>query len=120
MLGQAITAFEAFVASLGNDFYFADPLYYHAAILFERYGFTYQRGRKLMERIQHGFDYRRRLAGKTGWLHAISPTRSAADSIRLRSWAIHDGLLGEPFTNVTMYKRIGKSFGVDTSSGCPW
>jgi len=119
MLGQAIAAFEAFVASLGNDFYFADPLYYHAAILFEHYGFTYQRGRKLMERIQHGFEDGGDLLEK---LDGSTPFRSsqAASSIRLRSWAIHDGLLGEPFTNVTMYKRIGRSFGVGTSSGCSW
>jgi hypothetical protein len=119
MLNQAITAFETFVDSLGNEFYFADPLYYHAAILFERYGFTYQRGRKLMERIQRGFDSGGDLLEK---LDGSSPFRNpnAAGSIRLRSWAIHDGLLGEPFTNVTMYKRTGRSFGVDTSSGCPW
>jgi hypothetical protein len=119
MLGQAITAFETFVDSLGNEYYFADPLYYHAAILFERYGFTYQRGRKLMEHIQHGFESGGDLVEK---LDDSSPFRQshAAGSIRLRSWAIHDGLLGEPFTNVTMYKRIGKTFGIDTSSHCPW
>jgi hypothetical protein len=119
MLGQAVTAFEAFVDSLGNEYYFADPLYYHAAILFERYGFSYQRGRKLMERIQSGFATDGDLLEQ---LDSSSPFRSpgAARSIRLRSWAIHDGILGEPFTNVTMYKRINRSFGVDTSSGCPW
>lgn len=119
MLGQAIDAFEVFVASLGNEFYFADPLYYHNAILFEHYGFTYERGRRLMQRIQQGFEAGGDLLGR---LDSSSPFRNpgAAGSIRLRSWAIHDGLLGEPFTNVTMYKRIGKSFGTDTSSGCPW
>ena len=119
MLGQAISAFESFVASLGNELFFADPLYYHNAILFERYGFTYELGRKLMDRIQKGFDTGGDLLARLG---DSSPFRlpNAARSIRLRSWAIHDDLLGEPFTNVTMYKRIGKSFGTDTSSGCPW
>ena len=51
-----------------------------------------------------------------------SPFRSydAANSIRLRSWAIHDGILGEPFTQITMYKHIGKPAGVNTTPGCGW
>ena len=51
-----------------------------------------------------------------------SPFRSrrAEESIRLRSWAIHDGLLGEPFTNVTMYKRVGKHAGVSTTADTKW
>jgi len=119
LLGQGIEAFDRFVSSLGQDMYFNEPLYYHNAIIFERYGFNYAKGKKLMERIQKGFapdgDLTARLDGSTPFRRS-----EAAQSIRLRSWAIHDGLLGEPFTNVTMYKRIGKSFGVDTSSGCKW
>ncbi len=55
-------------------------------------------------------------------LNGSNPFRrpEAVNSIRLRSWAIHDGILGEPFTNVTMYKRIGKSAGVNTTPGCNW
>lgn len=119
MLGEAIQAFEHFVSSLGHQIYFAEPLYYHNAILFEHYGFAYQRGRRLMERIQGGFDpggeLRSRLDGST----PFRPPQ-AAGSIRLRSWAIHDGLLGEAFTNVTMYKEVGKNAGVNTCSGCSW
>lgn len=119
MLGQAIAAFEQFVSSLGHDLYFADPLYYHNAILFERYGFGYAKGRKLMERIQQGFTPGGDLLKL---LDASTPFRTpqAAYSIRLRSWAIHDGLLGEPFTNITMYKHIGKSNHLDSAPGIPW
>ena len=55
-------------------------------------------------------------------LDASSPFRlkAAEKSIRLRSWAIHDGILGEPFTNVTMYKRIGKPAGITTCPSCNW
>lgn len=119
MLGAAIQAFETFVSSLGHDMFFAEPLYYHNAVIFERYGFAYEKGRRLMERIQAGFAPGGELASR---LDASTPFRQpeAANSIRLRSWAIHDGLLGEPFTNVTMYKRIGKSAGVSTTQGCDW
>jgi len=119
LLSHAIESFEKFVASLGHEIYFVEPLYYHNAVIFERYGFTYQVGRKLMERIESGF-------ADAGDLHRLldnsSPFRAmeAARSIRLRSWAIHDGILGEPFTNVTMYKRIGKSAGITTCPSCTW
>ncbi len=32
----------------------------------------------------------------------------------LRPWAIQNGILGEPFTNVTMYKRVGISAHINT------
>lgn len=119
MLGDAINAFEGFVESLGHDMYFVEPLYYHNAVIFERYGFTYQVGKRLMDRIQAGFQPGGDLSAR---LDGSSPFRQpdAANSIRRRSWAIHDGILGEPFTNVTMYKRVGKHAGISTPPGCEW
>jgi len=118
LLRPAITAFEKFVARLGHELYFVEPLYYHNAVIFERYGFAYQQGRKLMERIQTGFS-----EGGDLLQHLDeSPfrPRQAQHSIRLRSWAIHDGILGEPFTHVTMYKRVGKSANICTTADVPW
>jgi len=119
LLGAAITYFERFVGSLGQNMFFAEPLYYHNAVLFERHGFSYQAGRKRMEQIESGFSEGGNL---TKLLDGSTPFRSPAakQSIRFRSWAIHDGILGEPFTNVTMYKQIGKSAGLSTCPGCGW
>jgi acetoin utilization protein AcuC len=119
MLWDAILGFEIFINSLGQVIFFAEPLYYHTAVLFERYGFAYQKGRKLMERIQSGFSPGGDLIQR---LDQSTPFRNteAAKGIRLRSWAIHDGLLGEPFTDVTMYKHIGKSADINTSNDCAW
>ena len=119
LLGSAISTFESFVESLGHDLYYAEPLYYHNAVLFERYGFAYQQGRRFMERIQQGVAEGGELLKG---LDNSTPFRKpeAADSIRLRSWAIHDNLLGEPFTNVTMYKRVGVYAGVNTCGECNW
>jgi hypothetical protein len=119
MLGQAIEAFEGFVRSLGHEMYFVEPLYYHNAVIFERYGFTYQMGRRRMDSIQAGFQPGGDLSAL---LDGSNPFRQpdAGNSIRRRSWAIHDGILGEPFTDVTMYKRVGISAGVDTTPGCAW
>lgn len=119
MLGQAVEAFEEFVTALGHDMYFVEPLYYHNAVIFERYGFAYQMGKRLMGSIHAGFqpggDLYAKLDGSTAFRKP-----EVANSILKRSWAIHDGILGEPFTNVTMYKRIGKTAGVNTAEGCEW
>ena len=116
---QAMSTFEEFISSLGHDMYYAEPLYYHNAVIFERHGFSYQMGRRRMESIQLGFERGGELSQK---LDGSTSFRSpqAANSIRLRSWAIHDGILGEPFTNVTMYKRVGKRSGINTTPGCEW
>ena len=118
LLTPAIRAFEQFVAELGHDMYFVEPLYYHNAVIFERYGFAYQQGRKLMERIHSGFLEGGDLLGRLDG--SVFRPREAANSIRLRSWAIHDGILGEPFTNVTMYKRVEKDAGMSTTGNVPW
>lgn len=119
LLGQAIEAFEVFVTALGHDMYFVEPLYYHNAVIFERYGFSYQMGKRLMDSIHTGFQAGGDL---TTQLDGSTPFRQpeAANGIRKRSWAIHDGILGEPFTNVTMYKRVGKSAGINTAPDCKW
>jgi acetoin utilization protein AcuC len=119
LLQPATAAFEEFIASLGHEMYFVEPLYYHNAVIFERYGFAYQIGRRRMESIHAGFQEGGEL---NRWLDDSNPFRSsgAGNSIRLRSWAIHDGILGEPFTGVTMYKRIGKSADISTTPGCEW
>lgn len=119
LLQPATAAFEQFIAGLGHDMYFVEPLYYHNAVIFERYGFAYQVGKRRMERIHAGFQEGGEF--RQGLNHS-NPFRSsqAANSIRLRSWAIHDGILGEPFTDVTMYKRVGTSANVNTTPGCQW
>jgi hypothetical protein len=119
LLQPATAAFEEFLTSLGHDMCFVEPLYYHNAVIFERYGFAYQVGKRRMEAIHAGFQEGGELRGR---LDGSNPFRSsrAASSIRLRSWAIHDGILGEPFTDVTMYKRVGKSANISTTPGCDW
>nr|MBI2903976.1 hypothetical protein [Chloroflexota bacterium] len=112
-------AFEAFVQRLGHSMYFVEPLFYHNAVIFERNGFAYQQGRRWMQslntRFSPGGDLPARLDGSTPFRMA-----EAAHSIRGRSWAIHDGILGEPFTGVTMYKRIGQPAGISTFPEGNW
>jgi hypothetical protein len=119
ILRQSIEAFERFVTSLGHDAFFVDPLYYHNAIIFEGYGFAYQRGLHRMEEINRGFagdgDLCRKLDGSS-----VFRSVRAAGTTRGRSWAIHDGILGVPFSGVTMYRTIGRNAGINTFPGSQW
>ena len=108
-----------FVASLHHDTYYIQPLAYHNAILFERLGFAYVLGLGRMEWIHKEFApgglLFERLDGSTPF------RRSGAERcVRGRSWAIHDGILGEPYTGVKMYKRIGIHAGVVTFPHAAW
>lgn len=119
LMRAAMEAFEKFIASLDHDLYFAEPLHYHTAIIFERYGFAYEKGRILMQSIHQEFQPGGDLAIR---LDGSNPFRSpdAANSIRLRSWALHDNLRNEPFTDVSMYKSISKPAQINTAPGCEW
>ncbi|MCJ7512441.1 MAG: hypothetical protein MUO23_05665 [Anaerolineales bacterium] len=119
LLPAAIKSFEAFVGSLDQELFFIEPLYYHNAVHFERFGFAYQQGLRLMRRIHDGFapgaDLARRLDGSTPFRQP-----AAQRSIRLQSWALHDGILGEAFTGAMMYRRLGAPPSVDTVAGGRW
>ena len=119
LLKHSISAFDEFVQALGHDVYFIDPLFYHNAIVFERYGFSYQKGRRLMQWINSRFQPDGDLYEK---LDDSAPFRKPEfyRSIRGRSWAIHDCILGEPYSNVIMYKIIAKNAGLSTFPDAQW
>jgi hypothetical protein len=116
---DSVPIFEQFVTNMGHDMFLIEPLAYHNAIIFERYGFNYLRGRKDMIEIDRGFR-------PGGTLRAaLSPDNSFrlphfANTVRGRSWAIHDGILDHPFTGFQMYKRIGHDAGVNTFPDSRW
>lgn len=111
--------FEEFVNCLGQDYYLMEPLAYHDAILFERLGCNYVQGLRRMQWIHLGFQpdglLNEKLDGSTPFLQA-----DAWRTIRGRSWAIHDGILGEPWHGIKMYKRVGHHAGTDTFPGGPY
>ena len=111
--------FEIFVSRLGHQMFFMEPLAYHNALLFERYGCAYSQGRAKMEWINREFapggTLYHRLDGATPFRY-----HGAERTIRGRSWAIHDGLLGEPFGDIHMYNRIGINADISTFPGGIW
>jgi hypothetical protein len=117
--GLVLDQLEAFLATLGHRAYFLEPLTYASAWVFERRGFAYVRGHKLMDDIhqefQPGGKLHRALDGSTpfrqpdGW-----------DTVRSRAWAIHDGILSSLDTSwngLRMVKRVGQHAGVETFPG---
>jgi hypothetical protein len=116
---STVPQFDDFVRRMGHDLFLIEPLAYHNAVVFERYGFAYTHGKSEMERIDAGFqpggDLHKQLDGSTPFRQP-----DAWESVRGRAWAIHDGVLGHPFTGFRMYKRIGVDAGVKTFTGERW
>ncbi|MFO7460088.1 MAG: hypothetical protein R6X07_05635, partial [Desulfatiglandales bacterium] len=71
-----------------------EALFYHNAITYERHGFSYFSGYRMMKRIHEGFQTGGKILAK---LDNSTPFRNPtlAHTVRGRSWAIHDGILQE-------------------------
>jgi len=114
-----IERIEGFAELLGIGILFVAPLAYHNAVKYEKYGFTYASGREELEWIHREFlprgALRRRMDGtrpfRMPWM---------ADTIRGRSWAIHDGVLERRWMAPQMYKFVGRSFSTCTFPNAPW
>lgn len=119
LLSHVMPRMEAFLIVLGQDSVIVEPLAYHNAILFERHGFMYTQGQQTMEWIHQAFQPGGELAAR---LDGSTPFRQpeAAHSVRGRSWAIHDGILGRAWDGVKMIRRLAPPAGVDTAPGLPW
>lgn len=114
--GSAVRHLEAFLAMLGHQIYYGEPLTYAAAVLFERRGFSYVSGRRLMEKIDREFQPGGKLEQV---LDNSTPFRQPeqAKTIRGRAWAIHDGILeeiGEQWNGIRMAKRLGRNAELNT------
>jgi hypothetical protein len=116
LFGDFLPLLERFVDALGMEMIEADLLTYCNAIRYERFGFDYLSGRRLMleidRRFQPGGSYFRRLDGSSAFRRP-GMERTA----RGRSWAIHDGIMDEPWDEVRIYKMIGVHAGIDTFPG---
>ena len=116
LLGEMLRLLERFSSRLGTSIISCEALFYHNAIQYERLGFGYLEGRKLMEEIDREF-----LSGGVLLEHldGSSPFRKkgAEKSVRGRSWAIQDGILGKPWASPKLYKPVGKSVEVNTFHG---
>jgi hypothetical protein len=107
---------ESFLVTCGHAAYFLEPLTYVSAWVFERRGFAYVRGHKLMDDIQKEFQPGGRLHDT---LDGSTPFRQSDQwrTVRGRAWAIHDGVLevmGASWDALRMIKQVGRHAGVET------
>jgi len=120
LLREFTQCLEAFMNLLGVETVTIGAFYYHHAILWERYAFTYFKGGKMMERIHKEFQPGGLLYEK---LDDSTPFRRKGmeKTIRGRSWAIYDGIyldaFDEEWESPTMYKTLGKEFKTNTFPG---
>ncbi len=113
---QALQHLEAFLVTSGHTAYSLEPLTYASAWLFERRGFAYVRGHKLMDEIHQEFLPGGRLYQA---LDGGTPFRQPDQwrTVRGRAWAIHDGILeaiGASWDDLRMIKQVGRHAGVET------
>lgn len=107
---QVLDQIEAFLALLGHRAYFLEPLTYASAWVFERRGFAYVRGHKLMEDIHREFQPGGLLYQA---LDGSTPFRQPDQwsTVRGRAWAIHDGILesiNAVWDGLRMIKQVGR------------
>jgi hypothetical protein len=110
---------ESFLVICGHAAYFLEPLTYVSAWVFERRGFAYVRGHKLMDDIHREFQLGGRLHQA---LDGSTPFRQPDQwrTVRGRAWAIHDGTLeviGTGWDGLRMVKQVGRHAGVETFPG---
>jgi len=118
----ALDHLDIFLAFLSHRAVFLEPLTYASAWVFERRGFAYVRGHKLMDDIHREFQ-------PGGKLHAAlddsTPFRAHDHwrTVRGRAWAIHDGILsvlGATWNDVRMTRQVGRNANVNTLPDVPY
>ncbi len=107
---------DAFLTFMGHQAISLEPLTYASAWVFEKRGFAYMRGHKLMDEIHREFQPGGALHGA---LDGSTPFRQPDHwkSVRGRAWAIQDGILdtiSARWDGLAMMKQVGKHAGVNT------
>lgn len=107
---------ERFTDALGIQMIVAEPLSYDNAIRYEKYGFDYLRGKRLMLEIDREFEpggkLFARLDGST-----LFRMPGMERTVSGRSWAIHDGIMDKAWDEVQIYRIVGVHAGINTFPG---
>jgi hypothetical protein len=120
LMRESVKCLEAFMEPLGLKTLSLDAFFYHNAILWERYGFGYFKGGKLMEKVHQDFQPGGALYEG---LDNSTPFRGKGmeKTVRGRSWAIYDGIyldvFDEEWESPMMYKMLGKDFHLNNFPG---
>jgi hypothetical protein len=115
LLSRFLPQAELFFASMGYMIAVMNPLAYHDAILFEKYGCGYLSGRDFMENINDKFSEGGEFCNRLD--NSTFRKKGQEKTVRGRSWAIYDGILGHPFKDIKMYRQAFQSCEVSTFGG---
>jgi len=107
---------ESFLTLMAHHAIFLEPLTYISAWIFERRGFAYVKGHKLMDTIHKEFQPGGKLHNA---LDGSTPFRQPDQwkTVRGRAWAVHDGILesiDKKWDALRMIKQVGRDAGVNT------
>jgi hypothetical protein len=123
LTGEFMMCLEVFMEALELKTIIAGALFYHNAVMWERYGFIYFKGGKMMKKIQEEFQLGgmlyERLDGSTPFRK-----RGMERTTRGRSWAIYDGIyldaFEEEWESPVMYRMLGRDIRVNTFPDRIW
>ncbi|BAI81522.1 conserved hypothetical protein [Deferribacter desulfuricans SSM1] len=117
LFDEVLTILERFCKLTDKHLIETDPLGYASAIFYERKGFGYIDGKKLMIDIDNGF-YPDGILYKLLDDKNIFRKKSYWNSVWGRSWAIHDGILKDgmnlEFNDIKMYKPVDRKLNINT------
>ncbi len=116
LLNEFLNLLERFAARMGVSIISGEALFYHNAIQYEKYGFGYLEGKKLMEEIDREFQKGGKLFNRLDDSNLFR-RKGAEKTVRGRSWAIQDGVMDEPWVSPKLYKPVGKKVEVKTFRG---
>ena len=114
MMGEMVACWDDFLRPDGEQVLLSRAAGYTSAILYERRVPVPGEGKMVWtdREFRPGGELHARLDGSTPFRRP-----SLARTVRGRAWAIHDGILDEPWESPKMYKTIGVHAGVNTFTG---
>lgn len=112
ILRQSFEAVDRYCIAVGAGFATAFAMAYHNAVEYQRCGFTLRSGEELMAGIEAGFAPGGRLAAR---LDSSTPFRvpELGETVTGRSWAIHDGVMGDEWFAPELMRMVGQGSGGD-------
>lgn len=113
---QVVSCVEEFCKTIGKRYIYCEAMAYHNAMVYEKYGFTYLFNMTFQEMIWIDRQFRPPKGILFARMDGSTPFRQPGmeRTVRGRSWAIHDGVLGRPWNKPYMVKEIGVHAQVNT------
>ena len=115
-VGEVLEGLEAFLAGIRKRWIYCEAMAYHNAMVYERHGFGYPFRLYQDEMVAIDREFRPPHGVYLKKMDGSTPFREPGmeRAVRGRSWAIHDGVMGRPWSRVGMVKEIGVHAGVNT------